>query len=62
MRRKAAILTASLVLSSMNLFMGAPAKASCQTNPDVGDICVLTDEVKETLCANKIYRLTGRCG
>ena len=48
-------------LAAGSVFMAAPAQASCQSNPDVGDICVLTDKVKETLCANKIYQLTGRC-
>jgi hypothetical protein len=48
-------------LAAGALFAGAPANASCQTNPDVGDICKVTDQVKETLCENKFYRLTGRC-
>ena len=36
-----------------SLFVAAPAQASCQTNPDIGDWCKVRDAVFNSVCSTK---------
>ena len=36
-----------------SLFVAAPAQASCQTNPDVGDWCKVRDAAVRAICSQK---------
>ena len=50
-------LTLALVTALGSLFVAAPAaSASCQTNPDVGDICKVRDAVCNTKPGGYICR------
>lgn len=46
------LLVAGLAVGS-SLIATAPASASCQTNPDIGDWCKVRDAVYNSVCSTK---------
>jgi hypothetical protein len=60
LKRAKALLVVGLVAAG-SLFVAAPAQASCQTNPDIGDWCKVRDAAIRALCSTKPGQYTQYC-
>jgi hypothetical protein len=56
---RALLLTGAISLGS--LVVASPAQASCQTNPDVGDICKAIEVIDNAVCRTKPGQYLPRC-
>jgi hypothetical protein len=63
MRRKLVVVVLSSVVGSFGLLgvTATPALASCQTNPDVGDICKAIDVIERAVCNTKPGQYLADC-
>lgn len=60
MKRVRALLVATFAAASV-FVTAAPASASCQTNPDVGDVCKAIDVIETAVCNTKPGQYVADC-
>lgn len=60
MKRARMLLLAGMIAAG-SLFAAAPAHASCQTNPDVGDWCKVRDAAVNAICSQKVGGYLEMC-
>ena len=58
---KVRMLILAVIVAVPTFLFATPASASCQTNPDVGDICKVRDAVFEESCRRKVGWYLGWC-